>query len=390
MARVRRRGAVVTGLIVVLAVVVACGSATAPRQSAPSSLGASEGTVSVLAWPGYVEDGSNDRSVNWVQPFRQQSGCQVKFTSFGTSDEAVALMKTGQFDVVSASGDASLRLIEAGDVAPINTSLIPNYADIYPFLRGKSWNSVGGTVFGVPHGWGANLLMYRTDIVSPAPTSWRSVFEDADKYPGKITAYDSPIYIADAALYLMRHRPGLGIINPYALDATQFAAAVDLLKVQRASIGFYWDDIVHEVQAFSAGWSVLGTTWQVGANLARDGGAPVETVVPDDGTTGWADSWMVSSRAKNPNCAYQWINYVVSPSVNAQIAEYFGESPANSKACARMRDRNHCAVYHSGDAEYAAKIWYWATPLSRCLDGRTNVTCADYAAWTKAWLEIKG
>ncbi|MGB3302358.1 MAG: ABC transporter substrate-binding protein [Gordonia sp. (in: high G+C Gram-positive bacteria)] len=390
-ARGRRRLGLLAALVGLTVAVAACGSsAMAPSSSTPTVLGSAEGTVSVLAGPGHVEDGSNNRSVNWVQPFSQQTGWQVEFTSFGTSDEAVAKMRSGQFDVVSASGDASLRLIAAGDVAPINTALLSNYPNIYPYLREKSWNSAGGKVYGVPSGWGANLLMYRTDLVKPAPTSWSAVFDDADRYPGKVTAYDSPIYLADAALYLMKHRPELRITNPYALDEQQFQAVVDLLKIQRASIGFYWNDIVHEVLAFSAGWSVIGTTWQVGANLARDGGAQVETVTPVEGSTGWADSWMVSSRAKHLSCAYQWINYALSPTVNAQITEYVGEAPANSKACAHSKDRNHCAVYHSADAAYASKIWYWATPMADCLDGRTDVKCVDYAGWTKAWLEIKG
>ena len=148
----------------------------------------------------------------------------------------VALMKTGEYDVVSASGDASLRLIYGGDVAPVNTKLIPNYADIFDNLKMQPWNSVGGVSYGVPHGRGANLLAYRTDIVKPAPTSWGSVFDENSPYKGKITAYDSPIYIADAALYLMKTQPDLGIKYPYALDQKQFDASVELLKIGRAHV----------------------------------------------------------------------------------------------------------------------------------------------------------
>ena len=68
-------------------------------------------------------------------------------------------MKTGEYDVVSASGDATLRLIAAGDVEPVNTDLITNYADVYDYLKDRDWNSVDGQMYGVPHGWGANLLM---------------------------------------------------------------------------------------------------------------------------------------------------------------------------------------------------------------------------------------
>ena len=175
------------------------GTFTAPDVPMKKSLGAMEGQVNILAWPGYAEDGTNDKSIDWVTPFEKQTGCKATVKTFGTSDEAVTLMKTGEYDVVSASGDASLRLIASGDAAPVNTDLLKSYADIQPFLKDKAWNSVDGQMYGIPQGWGANLLMYNTKVVKPAPTSWASVFDGGGRYRGKVTAYDSPIYIADAA-----------------------------------------------------------------------------------------------------------------------------------------------------------------------------------------------
>ena len=363
---------------------------TPPKIAQLDKLGAGEGAVSILAWPGYAENGGNDPKVDWVTPFEKQTGCKATVKTFGTSDEAVTLMKTGDYDVVSASGDASLRLIAAGDVAPVNTGLVPNYGDVTAFLKDRPWNSVGGQMYGVPHGWGANLLMYRTDLVKPAPTSWAAVFTDAGKYQGKVTAYDSPIYIADAALFLMNTKPELGIKNPYALDDKQLAAAVDLLKAQKANVGEYWSDYLKEVQSFKSGNSVIGTTWQVIVNTAIAEKAPVKAILPEEGATGWSDTWMVSAKSKHPNCAYQWLNWIVSPQANAQVAEYFGEAPANQKACELTADKSFCETYHAGDASYAEKIWYWSTPVPQCLDGRTDVRCTDYAAWTRAWTEIKG
>jgi putative spermidine/putrescine transport system substrate-binding protein len=363
---------------------------TAPKIDMLQQLGQGEGAVSILAWPGYAEDGSNDPKTDWVTPFEKATGCQATVKTFGTSDEAVTLMKTGEYDVISASGDASLRLIAAGDVAPVNTSLVQNYPDVTAFLKDRPWNSVNGQMYGVPHGWGANLLMYRTDIVKPAPTSWAAVFTDAGKYQGKVTAYDSPIYIADAALFLMKTKPELGIKNPYALDDKQLKASVDLLKAQKPNVSEYWSDYLKEVQSFKSGNSVIGTTWQVIVNTAVAEKAPVEAVLPSEGATGWSDTWMVSAKSKHPNCAYQWLNHIVSPQANAQVAEYFGEAPANAKACALTSDKSFCQTYHADDKAYADQIWYWSTPVPQCLDGRTDVQCTDYAAWTRAWTEIKG
>jgi putative spermidine/putrescine transport system substrate-binding protein len=382
-----------------LLVVAGCssggGGTTGPGLTPPSipalaSLGAGEGQVNLVAWAGYVENGSDDPTVDWVTPFQNKTGCKVNVKVAGTSDEMVSLMKSGDYDAVSASGDATLRLIYGGVVAPVNTALVPNYADIFDFLKLKPWNSVNGVAYGIPHGWGANLLMYRTDKVTPAPTSWGVVFDGSSAYAGHVTAYDSPIYIADAALYLMKHKPELGIKNPYALDQTQLAAAVDLLKAQNKNVGEYWSDYTKEVEAFKSGDSVVGTTWQVIANLAEADNAPVAAVLPSEGATGWSDTWMVAAKAAHPNCAYEWMDWIVSPEVNAQVAEWFGESPANKQACSHTADKTFCDTYHASDADYASKIYYWTTPTSQCLDGRTNVTCTDYSAWTQAWTEIKG
>jgi putative spermidine/putrescine transport system substrate-binding protein len=351
-------------------------------------VGEGEGSLSVLAWPGYAEDGSTDKSVDWVTPFEEETGCEVSVKYFGTSDEAVTLMKSGQYDVVSASGDATLRMIAAGDVAPVNTDLIPNYADEWDFLKDRPWNSVDGQMYGVPHGYGANLLMYNTDVVSPEPTSWGAVFDGAADYSGKVTSYDSPIYIADAALYLMKTQPDLGIEDPYALDADQLAAAVDLLKAQREHVGEYWSDYLKEIQAFQTGDSVIGTTWQVIVNLA-EADTPVKAILPDEGATGWSDTWMIGADTEVPNCAYLWLNHIVSPEANAAVAEWFGEAPANSKAC-DLTSEGFCDSYHAGDEAYAEQIHYWTTPIEQCLDGRTDVTCTTYQQWTQAWTEIKG
>lgn len=390
------RSSILTGLMIAsVALLTACGTGGdggtggAESSEAPTELGENEGKVSILAWPGYVEDGSNDPSVDWVSAFEEETGCMVTSKTYGTSDEAFNLMKTGEYDVVAASGDASLRLVAAGDVAPVNTDLIPNYEGVYDFLKMQDWNSVDGVAYGIPHGYGANLLMYNTEVVTPAPTSWDVVFDESASFTGKVTAYDSPIYIADAAVYLMTHQPDLGIENPYSLDETQLAAAVDLLKAQRENIGEYWSDYLKSIQAFETGDTVVGTTWQVIRNSLAEG-TPAEVVLPEEGVTGWSDTWMVASEAESPNCAYAWLNYIASPEANAQATEYFGEAPSNQGACDFTVNPDQCEIFHAGDEEYASQIWYWSTPIEDCLDGRTDVKCTDYSDWTTAWQEIKG
>ncbi len=360
----------------------AAGGIAAPDVPMATEVGAGEGKLNLIAWPGYTEKA-------WVDPFTTESGCKVNVKTAGTSDEMVQLIKTGEYDGISASGDASLRLIAAGDVAPVNTDLVSNYADVYDALKNKPWNSVGGKSYGVPHGRGANLLMYRTDKISPAPDSWSLVFDPASTAKGSVTAYDSPIYIADAAVYLMATKPELGIKNPYALDGTQLAAAKELLVAQKPLVSEYWSDYLKQMAGFKAGSMTAGTTWQVVANAAKGEKTPVEVVLPKEGSTGWSDTWMIASKAANPNCMYLWMNYIISPAGNAAATEFFGEAPSNPKACELTAAKDHCTTFHAGDEDYFSKIWYWTTPVKECLDGR-GPKCTDYAEWTKVWTEIKG
>jgi putative spermidine/putrescine transport system substrate-binding protein len=360
-----------------------------PKLEALSTLGDGEGAVNIVAWAGYVENGSTDPNVDWVSDFEKETGCKVNVKNGATSDDMVSLMKTGEYDVVSASGDASLRLIYGGDVAPVNTDLISNYADVFDNLKNQPWNSVNGVSYGVPHGRGANLLSYRTDIVKPAPTSWASVWDTNSPYKGKITAYDSPIYLADAALYLMATQKDLGITYPYALDQKQFDAAVALLKEQKPLIGEYWGDYLKHVASLKSGGTVLGTTWQVNINLAKGEGTKVEGIKPIEGSTGWSDTWMISSKAKHPNCAYKWMDHIISPKANAGVAEWFGEAPSNAKSCDLTADKNHCATFHANDDAYWEDVYYWNTPTEACLDGRTDVKCVPYAEWVKAWSSLR-
>jgi len=374
-------------------VIAGCGGGGGGNSNgeAQKSVGAGEGKLNIICWAGYCEDGTITKGVDWVTPFEQQTGCQVSVKTDGTSDQMVDDMRSGQYDGVSASGNATAKLVAGGDVAPVNTDLVPNYKTIFPDLKDQPYNTFDGTHYGIPHGRGANLLMWNTDEVKPGPKSWSVILDpkQAAKYKGKISVYDDPIYIADAAVYLKATKPELKITNPYELDDKQFQASVDLLKQQRQVIGEYWSDYTKEQAAFTSGDSVVGTTWQVIANLLEADKVPIKVTLPKEGATGWSDTWMISSKAKHPNCMYMWMNHIISPKANAAVAEWFGEAPSNQKACQETAVKDHCAIFHAEDEDYFSRVAYWTTPTKDCGDDRGAV-CKDYSEWVQAWTEIKG
>lgn len=376
-------------------VLAACSSDSDSSTGSPGGavfegpVGDGEGEINILAWPGYAENGTTDPSVDWVTPFTEATGCKANVKVFGTSDEAVKLMQGGGWDVVSASGDASLRLIFGDSVQPVNTGLIPSYADIFPDLKDQQWNTVDGQTFGIPHGRGANLLAWNTQEVSEPLDSWAVTFEPDSPYAGNISAYDSPIFIADAALYLMATQPELGITYPYALDQEQFDASMALLEQQKPLISEYWNDYTKQMASFADGSTVASTSWQVTINAIEAEGTPIASVKPKEGATGWSDTWMIAKDTPNLNCSYKWLDWIVSPEINAIAAEWFGEAPANSKACALTENTDHCDVFHAAEPDYWTDVYYWNTPTAECLDGRTDVQCVPYSEWATAWTAFR-
>jgi putative spermidine/putrescine transport system substrate-binding protein len=375
------------------------GPSTAAPESAAgpaATVGPGEGALNLVAWAGYVVGGTGGEQVegyDWVTPFEQATGCKVTVKVGLDSANMVQLMKTGQYDGVSASGDATLRLIAGGDVSPVDFSLIPNYKDVFDGLKNQSYNTVDGKGYGVPHGRGANVLMWDPSVVKTAPDSWSTVFDASSPYKGKVTAYNYAIYVADAALYLMATKPELNIKNPYSLDATQLAAAKDLLLQQKALVGKYWGTAQEEIDGFTNGDMAIGTAWQYQANVINASGTKtVQFTKPKEGATGWSDTWMISSKAKHPNCMYDWMNYIISPKANADVTVYFGEAPVSPQACAEAEKQqaHFCDDFHAADETYFKDVWYWNTPTTTCLDGRTDVKCTDFDAWTQVWTEVTG
>jgi len=213
------------------------------------------------------------------------------------------------------------------------------------------------------------------------------IYDTANK--GLVTVPDNPIQIADAALYLSKTQPNLGIKDPYELTQKQFDAAVALLKQQRPLIKKYWGLASDEITLFQNGDVTVGAAWPFQTIQLKAAGAAVADTIPTEGATGWADTWMLATKAPHPNCAYLWTKWVSTPKVQAMQALSFGETPVNTKACAEMEtlQAGSCAQYHAdAPGSYFNTIKFWKTPISTCDDGTEN--CIVYSQWQAAWTTI--
>jgi putative spermidine/putrescine transport system substrate-binding protein len=368
---------------------IAFGSAQAagPVQK----LGKPEGRLDIVAWPGYIERGDTDKSFDWVTGFEKKTGCKVNVKTAGTSDEMVALMNEGGFDLVTASGDASLRLIAGKRVQEVNVNLIPSYKNVDQRLQKARWHFVEGKHYGVPYQWGYNVLAYNTKAFKEAPKSWKVVFEemtlaDGKSNKGRVQAFDGPIYIADAALYLKATKPELGIKDPYELNEDQYKAALELLRAQRKLVARYWHDAMVQIDDFKNEGVVASSSWGFQVNLLKGEKQPIASVVPVEGATGWADTTMMHVNAKNPTCAYLWMEHSVNPKLQGDLSAWFGSVPAVPAACKGNALLGDDGCKNNGFDEFE-RISFWRTPVAKCADPKG---CVPYYRWVSDYIAILG
>jgi putative spermidine/putrescine transport system substrate-binding protein len=376
------------GMIVTAAVLALGGAAFAEGMT---KVGDGEGQVDIVAWPGYIERGETDKNYDWVTSFEKDTGCKVNVKTAATSDEMVTLMNQGGFDLVTASGDASLRLIAGKKVQAVNVDLVPSWKSVDDRLKDAPWHTVDGVHYGVPFQWGPNVLAYNTTVFKDAPKSWSVVFEeqnlpDGKSNKGRVQAFDGAIYIADAAVYLMKKKPELGIKNPYELNKEQYDAVMALLQGQRALVGRYWHDAMVQVDDFKNEGVVASGTWPFQVNLLKGEKKPIASTVPEEGVTGWADTTMMHAEAKHPNCAYKWLEHSINAKLQGDLAAWFGAVPAVPSACKGNALLTDEGCTNHGMANFD-KIWFWRTPTAKC---EKESACVPYSTWAKDYIAVMG
>jgi putative spermidine/putrescine transport system substrate-binding protein len=315
--------AFVIGVVALALVVASCGGSDNKSSGVkgPDINANGEGKLNIVDWEGYTDP-------SFVKSFEQETGCKVNDVFAGSSNEMFTKFQSGgggQYDLASFSGDASLRAIKSGSVAPLDTSKLTNYKDLAPQLQSPEFNTQNGKHYGLSFMWGANVLIYNADKIKQNLDSWNALYDP--KYKGKITVPDNAIQIADPALQFF------GASNPYSIDAATLDKVKAKLKQQRSLVRKYWVLASDFDQLFKSGDAVIGAGWPLMTVDLKKAGLNVKEVIPKEGVTGWSDSWMLSNKARHPICAYKYMNYVTRPDIQVKVADVTGYSPPNKKAC---------------------------------------------------------
>ncbi|WP_262841752.1 extracellular solute-binding protein [Sphaerisporangium corydalis] len=346
-------------------------------KSSRGTPGPGEGMLTVLTFRGYAEYGGSDPDVNWVKPFEQSTGCRVNLRFPQSGDQMDKLLAQTAFDVVAAPPEVTGRLIDERKVVPLTTSLISGYDAIPRWLRTQRSVTAGGKVYGVPFLWGSYVTLY--DSGGARPAKGDAIYSDR----GPVTVRNSPMSIADAALALKGRRPKLGVKDPFELTPAQLDAAMALLT-ERQGERVYWREPIEALQGLAGSTVRLGRALPYQLDILRRAGRPVKAV-PDEPTTGWVDSWMVSAQATAPNCAYKWLAWTASAGTQRQAAAWNGLAPANPAACGGAAARV-CAAYRVKDDKWLKKISFAVRPSKDC--GGRHGECTDYAEWATRWQQL--
>jgi spermidine/putrescine-binding protein len=276
--------------------------------------------LTMIVWEGYTSD-------SFTIPWEEANDVNVEATFAGTGDEMFAAMKGSggtTYDMVSASSDLPQRLYDADLLMEIDASKLTNYPDLYEQFQRPPYITFDDKLYGVNFSWGPTLMLYNPDEVTEAPTSWNALLDE--RYSGKITTQNYALQIAQYAL-LLDPKPE----DPFLLDDEQLAQVKDILVRQRPLVRKYWDLGGEVAELFLNGEVVIGDGWSWITLQIKDSDGTVAEATPEEGVTGWSDSWCISNKAANPELALKWADYMIGPEGQMGVIENLNYSITNSK-----------------------------------------------------------
>jgi putative spermidine/putrescine transport system substrate-binding protein len=382
----------ICGFLIISVLVAGCSVRKNGDLIPLESLGPGEGQVNIIAWDGYMERGDTDENFDWVTEFEITTGCDVQVETASSSDEMVALLSRGEYDLVTASSDAATRLIANGALQPINVDLLPSWDMVDTRFKESSWHTVNGIHYGVPFLWTANRLIFDNSVFTNPPQSVGVTFfeqqlPDGLSNKGRLQAFEGAMAIADAALYLMQTHPELDIRDPYELNRVQFGEVISLLRGQRELLSGYWADASDQVESFLEDDNAVAIAWPYQAQVLERMGNQVDSLIPPEKITGRAETFMMHSNAQHPNCSYFWMEHILDPRVQGNAAAWTGSNPSVIGACEASEFLGDAGCEQNGYFRYE-DVYFWKTPMENCGDGRMD--CVPYSDWVTAYISLIG
>ena len=316
-------------------------------QLCPTPIG---GELNFMVWEGYTDS-------LFTAPFERACGVKVNATYMGSSDDLVAKLRGGgvqTIDLISPSSDAVTQIVQAGLAQPLDRSRIPSFGDLMASFRALTVARRDTLVYGEPWAFGPNPLIYDTTKVTPAPSSWAVLWDD--RFKGRVSLQDDI-----ATLYMVAQVLGLDDPNDpaklYNLSDADLARVKAKMLELRPRVRKYWATAGDLTQLFQGGEAVLAEGWPLMTHQLRQAGFPAGEVIPREGTTAWADHWVLTSGAKNLDAAYAWLEYAAQPFTQKLLYDVTRYIVAHPGAKAYMTPAE--ATSQHDIAEYGARVNFW-------------------------------
>jgi spermidine/putrescine-binding protein len=326
---------------------------------------AADCTLRVIGWEGYMDE-------SFVKPFESQYGCRVIPTYAGSSDEMYAKIKASRgktYDLVTASGDLTKRLYDAGLLDPLDLTQVSNYSDLLPIFNKPVYNTFAQQPYGVSIAWGPDFLIYDQSVVKSTPKSWKTLYEP--EFQGKISLPDYPIFSGDIALWN-------GKKDLYNLSDTQLANEIKPnLFALRPQVRKFWSSQGELAQLFLNKEVSLAWGWPATVAELKRANFPVGVAIPAEGTTGWSDSWMMLKGSPNQAIAYAWMNYMLTGPAQKAMTEVTGYWPVSSQVLPLMTPEERQDSHLEDAGKYYSQIHFWET-------------VPNYDNWVALWNEFRG
>jgi spermidine/putrescine-binding protein len=319
-------------------------------QLCPKPIG---GDLNFMVWEGYTD-------TLFTKPFEEACGVKVNATYMGSSDDLVAKLRGGgaeTIDLISPSSDAATAIIQAGLAQPLDLNRLPSYNSLSEGFRALKVARSDSAVYGVPWAFGPNPLIYDTTKVKPAPETWGELWNK--KYKGKLSLQDDI-----ATLYMVAQY--LGMDDPKDPSHLYNLSDDDLGKVKakmlelRPNVRKYWVTAGDMTQLFQGGEVVMGEGWPLMTNQLRQAKFPAGETIPKEGTTAWADHWVLTKGAKNLDAAYAWLEYSAQPFTQKLLYDVTAYIVANPAAKSYMTPEQAASQHDIADYGSKVNFWQWS------------------------------
>jgi spermidine/putrescine transport system substrate-binding protein len=272
----------------------------------------------ILTWEDYIDE-------EIVKEFSEQTGIEVRFVHYEDDfdrDEKLEADGTRGFDLVLVSERALMIYRKKGWVATLTSREVPNLDNIE-----KKWFEIyrNARNFAVPYFWGTTGIVYRSDLVSVAPTRWIDLFDPGVELRGKIQMPSDPQELAGPALQALGY-------SMYSDRLGDYDQAKSLILKQLPYIHSFGTPDISEDALIVTGEVAAALTYSGDALALQEFNENIEYALPEEGSSLWMDFLVLMMSSENKAEALEFLNFINEPKIAARNAEYVYYATPNKAA----------------------------------------------------------